>query len=148
MQIMLLTNVVPTRFNRKQRKPKTCLLNVTKLSDLASNDDVVAVAQPQQFLLMQLLLHVHQLSILQYFMLQYLSHDDSLVFVAQHAKSRMSPLCRKNTYCNPYYCLSRTILLSNSYQYYCLVLKMLLLFHSLAYWEVLKCFSYLMYLHT
>ena len=39
------------------------------LVDLASNYVVAAVTQAQQFVLMQLLLHIHQLSILQYFML-------------------------------------------------------------------------------
>ena len=70
----MLTIVVPTRFNKKK-----ILLNVTKLSDLAFNDAVAAMAQAQQSMLMQLLLHVHQLSILQYFMLQQLPHDNQLL---------------------------------------------------------------------
>jgi len=47
--------------------------------NLASNDAIAAVAQAQQFALMQRLLHVHQLSILQYFMLQQLPHDNQLL---------------------------------------------------------------------
>ena len=39
MQIILLPTIVPTRFSRKTKeKNKKNLLNVTKLSDLASND--------------------------------------------------------------------------------------------------------------
>jgi len=77
----LLTIVVPTRFNKK------ILLNVTKLSDLAFNDAVAAVAQAQQSMLMQLPLRMHQQSILRYFMLQLLPHNDSLTSAAEHAKS-------------------------------------------------------------
>jgi len=84
----LLTTIVTTRFNRKTKKKiKNCLLNVTKLSNLASNDVVAAVAQAQQSMLMQLPLRVHQQSILRYFMLQLLPHDDSLTSAAEHAKS-------------------------------------------------------------
>jgi hypothetical protein len=59
------------------------------LVDLASNDAVTTVAQAQQFVLMQLLLHVHQLSIMQYFMLQQLPYDDSLSSAAAACRSRM-----------------------------------------------------------
>jgi len=45
------------------------------------------VAQAQQSMLMQLPLRVHQQSILRYFMLQLLPHDDSLTSAAEHAKS-------------------------------------------------------------
>ena len=39
MQIILLPTIVPTRFSRKTKeKNKKNLLNVTKLSDLASSD--------------------------------------------------------------------------------------------------------------
>ena len=62
---------------KNKEKIKNYLPNVTKLSYLTFKDDVAAVAQSQQFLLMQL--HVHQLSILQYFMLQQLPHDDQLL---------------------------------------------------------------------
>jgi len=72
---------------KNKEKIKNCLLNVTKLSNLASNDVVAAVAQAQQSMLMQLPLRVHQQSILRYFMLQLLPHDDSLTFAAEHAKS-------------------------------------------------------------
>jgi len=72
---------------KNKEKIKNCLLNVTKLSNLASNDVVAAVVQAQQSMLMQLPLRVHQQSILRYFMLQLLSHDDSLTSAAEHAKS-------------------------------------------------------------
>jgi hypothetical protein len=72
---------------KNKEKIKNCLLNVTKLSNLASNDVVAAVAQAQQSMLMQLPLRVHQQSILRYFMLQLLPHDDSLTSAAEHAKS-------------------------------------------------------------
>ena len=72
---------------KNKEKIKNCLLNVTKLSNLASNDVVAAVAQAQQSMLMQLPLRVHQQSILRYFMLQLLAHDDSLTSAAEHAKS-------------------------------------------------------------
>ena len=107
--------------------------------NLASNDAIAAVAQAQQFVLMQRLLHVHQLSILQYFMLQQLPHDDQLLQLSTQ-KPHVT-FCIKNTYFNPYYCLSRTILLPNSYQYYCLVMKIFLVFDVFAYWKVLKCVS-------
>jgi hypothetical protein len=57
--------------------------------DLASNNAVAAVAQALHFVLMQLLLYVHQLFILQYFMLQQLPHDDSSASSAAACKSRM-----------------------------------------------------------
>jgi len=72
---------------KNKEKIKNCLLNVTKLSNLASNDVVAAVAQAQQSMLMQLPLRVHQQSILRYFMLQLLPHDDLLTSAAEHAKS-------------------------------------------------------------
>ena len=72
---------------KNKEKIKNCLLNVTKLSNLASNDVVAAVVQAQQSMLMQLPLRVHQQSILRYFMLQLLPHDDSLTSAAGHAKS-------------------------------------------------------------
>jgi len=51
----LLPTVVTTRFNRKTiKRIKNYLLNVTNLSDLASNDADVAVAQVQQLMLMEL----------------------------------------------------------------------------------------------
>jgi len=46
-------------------------------------------------MLMQLLLHVHQLSILQYVMLQQLPQGDSSISAAQHAKRRMSSSVEK-----------------------------------------------------
>ena len=53
--IILLPTVVTTRFNRKTiKRIKNYLLNVTNLSDLASNDADVAVAQVQQLKLMEL----------------------------------------------------------------------------------------------
>jgi len=64
------------------------------LVDLASND-VTVVAQAQQFVLMQLLLHVHQLFILQYFMLQQLPHDDSSASATEHAKAPCNLLQKK-----------------------------------------------------
>ena len=47
--------------------------------NLASSDAIAAMAQAQQFVMMQRFLHVHQLFILQYFMLQQLPHDDQLL---------------------------------------------------------------------
>ena len=98
---------------KNKEKIKNYLPNVTKLSYLTFKDDVAAVAQSQQFLLMQL--HVHQLSILQYFMQQQLPNDDSSVSAAQHAKIRMPPSIEKIlivthiiTYQEQYYCLIPT----------------------------------------
>ena len=109
------------------------------LVDLASND-VAAVAQAQQFVLMQLLctyastIHTAVLYATTIATWWFIS------FFNWACQKQHVTLCRNNTYCNPYYCLWRIISLPNSYQYYCLVLKILLVFDVFAYWKVLKCF--------
>ena len=65
------------------------------LVDLASNYVVAAVTQAQQFVLMQLLLHTQQLSILLYFLLHQLPYDDSSTSAAKHAKGACNLLQNK-----------------------------------------------------